>query len=192
MLNRKKMKISLSFFSISLFTALFSLMIFSQFIVFSPFVNSLIWLEGTLLSQSVRINPWFYPISEVVHILGLAILTGSTALFDLRLLGYGKFLSVKKTADFLLPLAHLGFFLVVLSGTFLFLNDPRALMNNTAFQIKILLILLAGINAFVFHVRNLKCAEIEIKEFSSVKAAAICSIFLWIAIIALGRFVAYI
>jgi high-affinity Fe2+/Pb2+ permease len=122
----------------------------------------------------------------------LAVLTGSTALFDLRLLGYGKFLSVKKTADFLLPLAHLGFFLVVLSGTFLFLNDPRGLMNNTAFQIKILLILLAGINAFVFYVRKLKCAEIEIKEFSYVKAAAICSIFLWIAIIALGRLVAYI
>ena len=52
-------------------------------------VQLMAWLEGSALGQFMRDNGvWFYGIINLAHIVGVAILFGSVAILDLRLLGF--------------------------------------------------------------------------------------------------------
>ena len=48
-----------------------------------------VWCEHTVIGTAVRESIWLFPIIEVVHLLGLALLGGAILLVDLRLLGIG-------------------------------------------------------------------------------------------------------
>jgi hypothetical protein len=66
---------------------------------------------------------------------------------------------------------------------------------NPAFQLKLLLILAAGINAVVFHAAPFKSVTQWNRGSQSplkVRIIAVLSLVLWTAIIACGRFIAYV
>ena len=44
-------------------------------------------IEGSSLGQAMRESLWLYPAIEIVHIVGIALLFGSIAVLDMRLLG---------------------------------------------------------------------------------------------------------
>src|SRR5207244_13251487 len=46
------------------------------------------WLEQTSVGAGVRESLWLFPAIETLHLLGMAALVGTTAVFDLRLLGW--------------------------------------------------------------------------------------------------------
>src|SRR5207253_7149256 len=46
------------------------------------------WLEQTSLGAGVRESLWLFPAIETLHLLGMAALVGTTAVFDFRLLGW--------------------------------------------------------------------------------------------------------
>jgi hypothetical protein len=153
----------------------------------------LVWLESSLLAQLVRQS--LYPLAQIVHILGFSLLVGAIAIFDLRLLGYARRLPVYELARFNLPLARLSFVVVLGSGILLFLAHPTVLIVNRAFQVKLLAIALAGINAMTFHYksfRQMKDWDDRQQVSSSAKAIAICSLTIWTIVIVCGRLIAYI
>jgi hypothetical protein len=84
---------------------------------------------------------------------------------------------------------------VVISGALLFAADPVVLWFNTVFRAKMILIVVAGFNAAVFHSRVFRSVATW-NRFAPTpwpaKTAASLSLVLWIAIAALGRFIAYI
>ena len=43
----------------------------------------------------MREHAWLYPAVETLHIVGFSVLVGAVAMFDLRVLGYGRQLAVK-------------------------------------------------------------------------------------------------
>ena len=45
------------------------------------------WLKGTSLSQAMSMSPVLWPVCEMLHFIGLALLIGSAGLIDLRLMG---------------------------------------------------------------------------------------------------------
>lgn len=155
----------------------------------------LLWLENSALSSSIRQWLWLYPIIETIHILGLAILFGSVAMFDLRLLGFSRHLLVTDMAQHLLPWTYISFGIVALSGFLLFAVDAREIAANPAFRLKLLLIAATGINATVFHggpFRSVRLWNRGVASPVTVKAIAILSLVLWTAVIVCGRLIAYL
>jgi hypothetical protein len=67
--------------------------------------------------------------------------------------------------------------------------------GNLGFEIKMLLILLAGINAFVFHeiaYQSVGNWEDDPEAPLGARAAGSISILLWFGIVAAGRWIAYV
>src|SRR3974390_111273 len=111
-----------------------------------------LWLEQTGVGTSIRESLWLFPIIETVHIFGIILLVGATSILDLRLMGL-TFLeeSVSKLAERFIPLALAGFVIQVVTGFLLFSSEATKMYDNLGFQIKMVLIIIAGINALVFH-----------------------------------------
>ena len=151
------------------------------------------WLEFTDLAVYIRQSPWLFPTIEIVHIIGFILLVGSAFLFDLRLLGIARKLSVKDVADYVLPWSRRSLIIVVPSGLLLFITQARALSTNGVFGLKLILILFAFTNAGIFHrftfrsVSNWSTSETPV----AAKAAALISLVLWTCVITCGRLIAY-
>ena len=103
-------------------------------------------------------------------------------------------LSARALTRYLLPWSRAGFSLVALSGLLLFTADPVALSQNLAFQVKLALIGVAGLNVLIFHswtARSLGGWDLG-KTPLAAKAAGTISLMVWIATIAAGRMIAYV
>lgn len=152
------------------------------------------WLEATPLSLAMRKSLWLYPIVEIVHIAGFVTLVGSIAMFDLRVLGFSRFLPVHALGKHLLPWALASLALVVPAGLMLFSAHPREFLDNRIFLIKLTLIAIAGINALLFHVgvyRSVAGWNTNVSAPALAKVHAIASLVIWVAVICCGRLLAY-
>ena len=132
-------------------------------------------------------HPLAYPALEVLHIVGIALLLGNLALFELRVWGVGRELPLAALARLSLRVALGGFGLITASGLLMFAGQPAELLANRAFVIKIGLVLLAGLNAALFHARG------SLQRLDrSARALTVVSLGLWLAVIICGRWIAYV
>lgn len=152
------------------------------------------WLENTTWASGIRQSLWLYPALEIVHITGIVILVGAAFMFDLRLLGFSKNLSISDLSRHLLPWSQRGLLLIIPSGILLFMTDSETLGRDPTFWLKMFLLLLAAFNAFAFHKWIFKHqinSRVPGKILWSSRISALVSIIFWIAIIACGRLLAY-
>ena len=152
-------------------------------------------LAATPLSQAMRADPWLYPLVEIVHIFGFAVLVGSVVLFDLRVLGFARGLPVQALAHHLLRWGVAALLLIVPAGLLLFSAHPGELARNPAFQWKLALIAAAGLNALAFHVfpyRGVAGWNRELPAPPAARFHAALSILLWVGVITCGRLLAYL
>ena len=153
------------------------------------------WLENSYVADHIRQSLWLYPILEIIHITGITVLVGSAFMFDLRLLGYSKSLSVSGLSRHLLPWSRRGLWLIVPSGILLFSTNAKALGDDLTFWLKMSLLFAAGINVVIFHrfiypyFHENSSGKGQIPQ--AAKISALLSILLWIAIISCGRLLAY-
>ena len=155
-------------------------------------------LEASGLGQAMRQWLWLYPSVEIVHITGIALLFGSIAVLDLRLLGLSRTLSVKRLAAHVLPWTAASFVLIVPSGFLMFTAHATDFIQSDVFVLKMGLILAAGLNAALFHTIVFRTADVwdaqEMRKLSpppSARIAGAVSLALWISVIACGRLLAY-
>ena len=153
----------------------------------------LLGLENSALAEAIRQSSWLYPFLEIIHIVGIAALVGAAFLFDLRLLGRSRNLPVKDLADHLLPWSRRGLYLIIPSGLLLFSTNAVALAEDSVFHLKLILLLVGGINVALFHRYTFRssAAWSDNQTPPAAKAAAVCSILVWLAVIACGRLLAY-
>lgn len=131
-------------------------------------------------------HPWAYPLLEVLHILGIALLVGSLLLLELRIAGLAAALPLVPLARLALPVALLGFALIAASGLLMFAGQADELLANRAFVLKMLLVMAAGLNAAVFHARG------GLQRLDGLaRTQTVLSLGLWIAVIICGRWIAY-
>lgn len=150
-------------------------------------------LEDSALANVIRQSSWLYPFLEIVHILGIVLLVGAAFLFDLRLLGFSKKLPVPDLARHLLPWSRRGLYLIIPSGLLLFSTNAVALAEDPVFHIKLIMLLVGGLNAGFFH-RFLASSSPEWAQGNTPRAArvvAVCSMVVWVVVIACGRLLAY-
>jgi hypothetical protein len=163
-------------------------------------VNSLYgwcqWLEHTPLGVWVRDSHWGFPVVEVFHLFGIVSLVGSTSVLDLRFWGLlFKEEPVSSLVGRLVPWAWFGFAVQVVTGFLMFSSEATRCYGNMAFLIKMGLIALAGVNALVFHTtayRRVALWDTDRESPAGAKLAGLFSILLWFAIVAAGRWIAYV
>jgi hypothetical protein len=136
-----------------------------------------------------------WSIFESVHVLTLGLFVGFAAMLDLRLLGVAfRDVPVSKVARRLLPWTTFGFVLMVISGVLVFYGNPLHFYHNIFFRLKIVMLILAGINAWVFHSGIWMSVERWGRDAvtpGAAKVAGAASLVLWVSIIFAGRLIAY-
>jgi hypothetical protein len=151
------------------------------------------WLQGTWVGVLVAESLWGYPLFETIHSIGMAMLIGSLGLINLRVLGYKPDLPLLDTRQ-LLPLAWLGFTLNAISGSLLFTSDAVYFFSSWTFRIKMVLIVLGGINAALLGQRVFREAAAgtaPAPPSAGTKWIAATSLAFWFGAICAGRLIAY-
>ena len=154
----------------------------------------LFWIETSALGQLMRDSVWMFPLAEILHFIGLSLLIGSLLVVDLRLLGVIKNMSYQAVYQFL-PISLVGFGINMTTGVLFFFTDPFRYYPNIAFRMKILFILLAGLNAlwFKFSVYPLTMKNPETNDSGNLaKVVAGLSLLFWFGVIVLGRMIPYV
>lgn len=132
-------------------------------------------------------NPWAYPILEVIHIWGIAMVVGNLVALEVRVWGGALALPVPALARLSLLLVAIGFSLAGASGLLMFATQPEELLANRAFIIKMVLLMLAGGNAAWFHARGSL-----LRLDRTARLLMLLSTLLWVAIVLAGRWIAYL
>jgi uncharacterized membrane protein len=138
------------------------------------------------------VSKYWWAFMMDLHFIGLALLIGTVGVLNLRILGFEKRLT-GASLHRLIPWALAGFGINVLTGTLAFIGMPAYYTFDAAFWLKILAVMLLGLNVAVFYLTN---------AFESVerlgpgddasrlaKVIAGSSLFLWFAVITLGRYI---
>ncbi len=132
-------------------------------------------------------HPWAYPMLEVAHLVGVALLLGNLVLLELRVFGWGKALPVEPLARLSLGLAVAGFGLAAVSGLLMFGTQPGELLANRVFTAKMALIMLAGCNAGWFHARK----SLQLQDLTA-RVSMTLSTVLWLLVLTCGRWIGYV
>jgi hypothetical protein len=153
------------------------------------------WLESTSIAVWVRESLYGFAILVAVHILALTVSVGTLVWFDLRLLGIGMLtIPVSELYRRLMPWTLSGFALMFASGGMLLAAFATAAYDNLYFRIKAAALILAGVNAIVYHrVTERQIARWDEARRPSVpaRAAGLISILLWAVVIVAGRMMSY-
>jgi len=153
------------------------------------------WLEQTPWSVQLHESLWAYPIIESIHVLVLCVFLGMAMVLDFRLLGWSFTKTpVEEIVDRLLPWTIAGFVVMVITGALLYYGIPVRTYENIFFRLKVLFLILAGLNVWVFHSGIYKkVGDWGNDERPPTKAriAGAYSLLLWALVVITGRMIAY-
>ncbi len=144
-------------------------------------------IEALPLAEAIRRSVWAYPVLEAMHISAFAALVGALLVLELRVFGAQPALPLQPLARLAVSVALVGFAVAAVCGVLMFISAATEFGVNRAFQTKLCLILIAGLNAAWFHRRE------SLRRHDTVaKAQALLSLLLWFSIIGAGRLIAYV
>ena len=153
------------------------------------------WLEASSLAVFIHNTAWAFTTIELVHVFAIALVIGTIAIVDLRLLGLA---STKRPftelARQVLPFTWVAFAVAVIAGSLLFISQATAYFASTTFRIKMLLIVAAGINMLIFElitVRGVKEWDLKPIPVRSARLAGGISIACWVLVFVFGRWTGF-
>ena len=151
------------------------------------------WIKMTPIGVFVRDSVWAFPTLQSLHFMGMTMLVGVVGAIDLRVLGIARALPIHPLHR-LLPVAFAGFGINLITGIFFFCHDPYVYAFNMSFRIKMLLILVAGLNALWFQLGVFIDVDkwgpgIEASRLAKLISAL--SLLIWFGVITAGRFIAF-
>ena len=153
------------------------------------------WLGDTDWSSGLHGSQYAYSIIESLHVWTLALFFGTVAMFDLRLLGLSmRNVPVSEVVDRLLPWTIAAFAIMVITGSLLFFAIPLRSFQNLFFRFKMILLIAAALNIWLFHARvypGIAAWDSAAVPPRRVRFAGGISLALWTCIIISGRMIAY-
>ena len=147
--------------------------------------------EHSALGAAMRQSVFLYPAVETLHIVGLALLVGAIAVFDLRVLGAFRTASPAALARTAVPVAIAGFALAVPMGVLLFATEATHIAVNPAFQAKLACIGVGLANVGIFRLIAWRKTLAGAALPASARVGAAVSLAAWLGAIAGGRLIAY-
>ena len=158
----------------------------------SPFAE---WLAQTPWSIALHESLYAYTWIETAHVIAITLFVGTIAMVDLRLLGLAwRTVPVSQMTARILPWTVAGFIVMVITGVLLFYAIPVRTWHSVWFRAKVVLLLLAAINIWIFHRRVQRDrARWDAAALPPVAArvSAAVSLCVWLTVIVLGRMIAY-
>jgi hypothetical protein len=153
------------------------------------------WMGELQWSVDLHESQYAYSIIESVHVWAMALFFGLVAMFDLRLMGLTmRQVPVSEVIRRLQPWTIAGFAVMVISGSLLFFAIPLRSYQNIFFRGKMLLLLLAGLNIWIFHSRvfpRVVGFDVDAIPPRAARLAGALSLAIWIAVVFSGRMIAY-
>lgn len=155
----------------------------------------LVWFEDWQLGQAINQSEFWFPFTETVHVVLFAFMVGSIFFVDLRLLGFLGRGNPVRQASRILPFTWFTFVVAAISGTLMFAPKASIYFSNPAFQWKLVLMIVAGLNMFVFHFgvwRTVSAWNDGSGTPAAAKLAGIISMASWIGVVIVGRTVPFL
>jgi hypothetical protein len=149
------------------------------------------WLGSLPVAHAINNSEWLFPVIESVHIMGLAVLVGTIAIVDFRLLGLAlRDRPVSQIAADLRPWTLSGIGIMLTTGPLMLSAEPERGYGNPVFYIKMCCLLLALITHFTIHRRATRPDRASASTLGG-KLAACLSLIAWTSVILMGRAIAF-
>lgn len=151
------------------------------------------WLSSTAINGAIQGTAWAWPAMESVHFIGLILLLGALLIIDLALIGVIKGVS-PQASHRLLKIVIWAFIVNLITGILFICGDPGRYFINISFQLKMLFMLLAGLNAlwYTLKVQPKVLAMDNFTPTAATRIAGILSLTFWFLVLALGRLIPYL
>lgn len=150
------------------------------------------WLQGTPLAVAIS-EDWF-PYVESFHVITMAIVAGTIFIVDTRLIGLtSRRLPFSYLSERLLPWTWGAFGCSAVTGTLLFSANATGYYGNTPFRVKMVLLVLAGLNMLYFQkvtFRGVSAWDLS-RPPPAARLAGAISIALWCGVIGFGRWIGF-
>ena len=150
------------------------------------------WLQSTGLAVAIS-EEWF-PFVESLHVITMAIVAGTIFVVDTRLIGLTSTrLPFSYVAERMLPWTWGAFVCSAVTGTLLFIANATGYFDNTPFRMKMLLLVLAGLNMLYFQRVTFRTVSAWDAGRPPVTArlAGTISLILWCGVIAFARWIGF-
>jgi hypothetical protein len=152
-------------------------------------------VETLPLAVTIRESPWLFPTIETIHVFALAIVVGTIARLDVRLLGFrSRDRDVGDLARESLPWTWAFFAFAAISGALMFAARAMTYGHSLAFQIKLAVLALAAVNMAIFHLTIYRTVATWGTDATPPVAARLTgglSLLFWITIVVAGRWIGF-
>lgn len=143
-------------------------------------------------SDAMTFSKWWWTFMMIAHFLGLILIIGTVGLLDVRIMGFFKQLPVAPLHR-LLPWGLAGLGINVATGLMAFSGRPDNYIFSAGLWIKMLALLLLGVNAVAFYLTDIfgqveKLKAGEDAPFNA-KLVAASGLILWFVVITMGRYI---
>ena len=156
-------------------------------------MSTLDWIAATF-GPIVLTLPWTWPIAETFHFIGLCMMLGGLIVIDLRLLGWHRLIPTVASHD-ILPIIYVGLAINTITGLMFFVGDPHRYFINIGFQLKMLLFVIALINAAWYQFKlspQIDSIPAGSELPGNARLAGALSLGLWFGVLILGRLIPYV
>ena len=147
-------------------------------------------LEATQLAAGLRNSVWAYPLINAGHILGVALLVGSAAPLDLRLLGFWQTVPFAPLWSLLARTAAAGLCIAAICGLLLFAARASEYVSSNLFIANMMLVAVGVANALWLRF-NHDGLQNGGEPSLRLRLGAAVSLFVWLGALVLGRLVGY-
>ena len=159
-------------------------------------IGILQWINDLPLSESIRGISWAFPALETIHVVAIVMVVGSITRMDMRLMGLvWRNRPVTEVAEEMLPWTWVSFVIAAVFGLLLWMSKPLTYMTIAFFDVKMLLIALAGINMLIFQYGTFKSVAQWDRDPippAPARAAGAISMAFWVCVMICGRFIGFV
>jgi hypothetical protein len=153
------------------------------------------WLQRTSVAIQIRDSLFTFPVLESIHVIGLALVFGTIAILDLRLLGIASTeRPVSRLMADVLKWTWAAFALTAVTGGLMFSTNAVVYFHNTFFRAKMVLLVLAALNMLVFELtarRTMQRWDASGTTPPAAKIVATLSLLIWVGVIVAGRVIGF-
>jgi len=151
-------------------------------------------VQSSALAEWMRDTNPAMQVVESTHVLAAVLVLGTVLIADLRLLGIADSQrAFSRIGRETLPLTWAAFAVAVVTGSLMFTTSAQTYFANTAFQLKALALLAAGLNMLLFQALTVRgiAAWDSGKPPRAARIAGVVSLLLWAAVVLLGRWIGF-
>src|SRR2546426_3628990 len=150
------------------------------------------WIRVTSIAEVINQTNWAWPTLETLHFIGLSMILGVALIVNLRMLGIAKNISFSALHR-LLPWGILGFGINVSTGFLFFVTIPDQYTQNLSLHVKMVLMMIAGVNILYFTMFEEPWKLGPGDEASTrAKVVTTVTVLLWVGVIYFGRMMPFI